>query len=212
MFCASFAIVLVTWGLVPTQAGIFSTRTIRQSTNITFALSTSAMPFEKQALGLSFRYTQSTYAIATLNETLPEFMERNFTLAPFAPSANQSMNVRGGTYTAPTTMYFLDLSCEQAIETTDEYRGLIRVSKNGCSQDLGPNGNKTVGGGSQYTEVYRAKQYDAIYVGYHNGGFAHYYLSSKCPKTANTTFYAALTKNKVFSHRPIYRIYLTMSG
>jgi hypothetical protein len=106
VFWASFAVVLVTWGLVPTQAGIFSVRAVTRTTNTTFAVSTSSMPFEKQATSLTFRYMQSTYGIAALNETLPPYMTRNYTLAPFEPSVSTHDDITGqGTYTAPTTMH-----------------------------------------------------------------------------------------------------------
>jgi hypothetical protein len=36
-----------------------------------------------------------------------------------------------------------------------------------------------------------------MYVGYHSGGFADYYLSDSCPESANSTFYAAFAKSKL---------------
>ena len=86
VFWASFAVVLVTWGLVPTQAGIFSVRTVTRSNNMTFDVSTFNVPIAQQASSLTFRYSQSTYGIVSLNETLPPYMARNYTLAPFRPT------------------------------------------------------------------------------------------------------------------------------
>jgi len=59
VFWASLAVVLVTWGLVPTQAGIFTVRSVTRTANMAFAVSTSSMPFEEQAMGLTMRYAQS---------------------------------------------------------------------------------------------------------------------------------------------------------
>jgi hypothetical protein len=59
VFWASLAVVLVTWGLVPTQAGIFSVQSVTRTTNITLSVSTASMPFEYQAMGMTVRYAQS---------------------------------------------------------------------------------------------------------------------------------------------------------
>jgi hypothetical protein len=200
VFWASFAVVLVTWGLVPTQAGIFSVRAVTRTTNTTFAVSTSSMPFEKQATSLTFRYMQSTYGIAALNETLPPYMTRNYTLAPFEPSVSTHDDITGqGTYTAPTTMYQLDLTCEDASHKADNSREIFFASSSGCnaSVSLGLNGNETIADNAFQSDVLSVKKYIGKYVGYHNGGFADYYLSTYCPATANNTFLAAFTKSKV---------------
>jgi hypothetical protein len=59
VFWASLAVVLVTWGLVPTQAGIFSVQSVTRTTNITLSVSTASMPFDDQAMGMTARYAQS---------------------------------------------------------------------------------------------------------------------------------------------------------
>jgi hypothetical protein len=197
VFWASFAVVLVTWGLVPTQAGIFSIRTVTRTTNMTFAVSTSSMPFEEQATSLTLRYTQSTYGIVSLNETLPPFMSRNYTLAPFGPVHADDSGPEQGIYTAPTTMYTLDLECQDVSHKADA-SDPVYTSQGGHNFTLGPDGNLTVGDRPYIdAEVYAVKQYTGMYVGFHNGGFADYYLSSAFPKTENTTFFAAIAKSKV---------------
>lgn len=200
MFWASFAVVLVTWGLVPTQAGIFSVRPVTRSTTVSFDVSKDIMPFEQQATKLSLAYSQSAYGIAALNESIPAYMARNYTLAPFAPSENDvSINAQGN-YTASTTMYHLDLSCEEASHGTDSNGGKTRNATNGCYFNLGPDGNVTKG---DY-DGRHIRDYNVLYAGYHNGGYADYYLSSYCPRTENTTFYVAFAKSKVkTSHKPV---------
>jgi hypothetical protein len=205
VFWASFAVVLVTWGVVPIQAGIFSVRTVTRTTNTTFSISTSIIPFDQQATTLTFRYTQSAYGIAALNETLPPYMARNYTLAPFKASLELDNISKQGTLTAPTTMYSLDLYCEDASRKGDDKTVPIAyVNKNGCNVTGIPTGNDTVGNNKvdMYNRVVdmgllNPKQYSGIYIGYHNGGFADWYLSGFCPTTANTTFFAALQRNKV---------------
>jgi hypothetical protein len=198
VFWASFAVVLVTWGLVPTQAGIFSVRSVTRNFNTTFAVSTSSIPVDQQATALTFGYAQSTYGIVSLNETLPAYMARNYTLAPFKPLIEGHDAVRQGTHTAPTTMYFMDLDCEDVSHKANNSTTISYASSNGCKFDLGLTGNLTSG---QTTfpdnEITATKLYSGMYVGYYSGQYSDYYLYGECPKTANTTFYAAFQRNKV---------------
>jgi hypothetical protein len=198
VFWASFAVVLVTWGLVPTQAGIFSVQTVTRTTNPTFDVSTYSMPFEKQATSLTFRYAQSTYGIVTANETTPPYMARNFTLRPFRPRDSEASISQLGRYTAPTTMYSLDLDCEDVTHRADNSTTINYISNGGCNiTDLGLDGNLTMGKDRGYTDIGTIKQYTGMYIGYNNAGGADYYLSTMCPKSENGTFYAAFQKNKV---------------
>jgi len=193
--------VLVTWGLVPTQAGIFSIKVVVRTTNITFTTSTSSLPFENQASGLTFRYMQSAYGIVALNETLPGYMTRNYALAPFRPRDDQVMLSGRGNHTAPTTMYKLDLHCEKATEDGDVATSGYFTSSLGCRwSGGGVNGNITMDDPlGQKVDHRGIRQYIGMYVGYHNGGFADYYMSGGCPdiEPKNSTFYLAFTKTKV---------------
>jgi hypothetical protein len=158
------------------------------------------MPFEKQATSLTFGYQQSTYAIAALNESLPKYTTRNYTLAPFEPSNLTNNDLEGrGTYTGPTTMYQMDLTCENVSRKGNTNREAISFynSSTGCRTTTGLEGNETMGYGTDKSEVLNIKEYIGRYVGYHNGGSADWYLSPHCPETANTTFYAAFEKTKV---------------
>jgi hypothetical protein len=190
-------VVLVTWGLVPTQAGIFTVRTVTRTSDINFAVSTYSMPFEKQATSLTYRFAESTYGIVSLNETLPPYMARNYTLAPFKPQQHYDSTGGQVAHTAPTTMYTLDLLCEDASHKADNSTRPNYVSSGGCKLDgIGLTGNDTVGDSPEGSEIHATKQYDAMYIGYHNAGLADYYLSTMCPKSENTTFYAAFAKSK----------------
>ena len=201
VFWASFAVVLVTWGLVPTQAGIFSVRTVTRTTNATFDVSTFNIPVGDQASSLTFRYAQSTYGIVTLNETLPPFMARNYTLSPFKASNGVDEVAQGqGNWTAETTMYFLELYCEDTSHKADNSNERpVYISNNGCNFTQGPTGNQSVGedigSGSGALEV---KQYAGQYVGYWNHqGFAQFSLDAYCPSSTNRTFFASFSKTKV---------------
>jgi hypothetical protein len=170
---------------------------VTRTTNTTFVTSTSSMPFDIQAKTLSFRYSQSTYGIATLNETLPPYMTHNYTLAPFEPLNSTDSGLEGhGTYTAPTTMYKLDLVCEDVSHKSDNSRMIFYTSSTGCNITSGLDGNTTISP-KDASKTIANKGYSTRYIGYHNGGYADWYLSPYCPKSANTTFYAAIAKTKV---------------
>lgn len=64
-----------------------------------------------QASALTLGYAQSVYGILELNETLPGFTTRNYTLKPFTIAGHSGNS--NGTWTANTTMYSLDLRCEE---------------------------------------------------------------------------------------------------
>lgn len=196
VFWASFALLLVTWGLVPTQAGIFSTEHITQNFSATFEVSTSSMPVAQQQDSLKLGFAQSAYGILSLNETLPEFMTRNYTLAPFrlSPSGrNESEDAKTEEWSASTILYSLDLSCEPAIPSKTDW------NNSGCATSGIMIGNKTT---STEWDRYSGplsiiKPFSALYVGFWNKyGNADYYLSTNCPDIKNHTFFAAFTRNK----------------
>jgi hypothetical protein len=203
VFWASLAVVLVTLGVVPTQAGIFSVQTVTRTANMTFDVSTYHIPVAQQASNLTFRYSQSTYGIVTLNETLPPYMARNYTLAPFKVSSKDvdvaQASQGQGTWTAATIMYFLELYCKPATHTTNNSNRFY-TNNASCNFTSGPTGNLTVGEKdvSSDTEALAIKEYTGQYAGYWNHqGYADYSLDRSCPRTANSTFFAAFSKNKV---------------
>ncbi|KAF7568719.1 repeatdomain containing protein [Pyrenophora tritici-repentis] len=206
VFWASIAVVLVTWGLVPTQAGIFSVKQVTRTTNATFAFSNSSVPSVEQARTLTLRYAQSTYGIAALNETLPPFMARNYTLRPFAQTgASLDADASGktpnrSTWTAATTMYFMDLYCENVSHKADNSEDVFFVSNSGCNFTLGLTGNLTRGENPNQGmegDTLSIKKYMGMYVGYSDpNGFSDYSLDWACPKNQSSIFYAAFQENK----------------
>jgi hypothetical protein len=224
VFWASFAVVLVTWGLVPTQAGIFSIGQVTRTTNVAYNLATSSVPVEEQARTLTLRYAQSTYGIAALNETLPPFMARNYTLEPFArietskSTADNDISVDQGTLTAPTTMYFADLYCEDVSHKSNNAKEIDFVSNSGCNFTLGLDGNLTIGENPNPGMIggtLAIKKFTGMYVGYKDpNGFSDYSLDVVCPENQTSIFYAAFQKNKVSlriffksNHDPILKLY-----
>ncbi|KAF2745023.1 hypothetical protein M011DRAFT_470037 [Sporormia fimetaria CBS 119925] len=112
VFWAGTAVLLVTWGFVPIQAGIFTTDTIAKVVDHTAQQSTGFVPAGVQNTTLGLRFAQSAYNIIWLNESLPAYMTRDYVLAPFRVQGVQTLGV-DETWTARTNLYSVDVECEQ---------------------------------------------------------------------------------------------------
>ena len=173
---------------------------------MTFAVSTSSMPAAMQEEKLGIHYTHSAYGIAMLNETLPPYTTWNYTLAPFKSLGAEAQ--KGENWIAPTTLYSLDIQCEEATLGNGPVgtSSLVHNSKSGCSYGSAfvQIGNMTIGtaprviGDAKKPAGFNViKEFSANYAGYWNfNGFADYYLDGYCPETANHTFLAVFARNK----------------
>lgn len=183
---------------MPTQAGIFSTEHITRNVTDAFEISTRYMSLDQQRNSLSLKFAQSAYGIVALNETLPPYMARNYTLAPFRPSAIERQgpeDTETKEWTAPTILYSLDMYCEPAVPF--ENQGIKGWNNSGCVVTGLQMGNQTISTtpSSQSSTI---KTFSAQYVGFWNlWGSADFYLSSSCPVERNHTLFAAFTRNKV---------------
>lgn len=150
---------------------------------------------------MTMRYTHRTYAVIMLNETLPPYSTRNYTLAPFKSLDSSSQN--DGTWTAPTTLYSLDMQCEEASQSVSG-GSTIFASTTGCSYGYGLQGlgNQTAGNTPAGVDsrvpsgYYTLKEFSARYIGYWGQIWADYYLEGFCPETASRTFLASFARNK----------------
>jgi hypothetical protein len=157
-----------------------------------------SIPMKQQAESISLKYSQSAYGIVSLNETLPPFMARNYTLAPFRPSAPNTHGaeiVETKFWIAPTTLYSLDLHCEPAIPFNNY--GIKGWNNSGCAVTGLQMGNNTIGELRTGGDSPSYQGFSAQYVGFWNKwGFADFYLSQGCPTGNNHTFFAAISRNK----------------
>ncbi|KAK4541087.1 hypothetical protein LTR36_008312 [Oleoguttula mirabilis] len=199
---ASTALVLVSWGVTPLQAAIFATYTVEKTYSIPVGVSTRFLTAHEQQAQVTANYTYSVFGIAWLDERMPAYMSRQAALVPFQPlrlAESQSEE----TWTAPSTLYSVDVACEAAVLRTVKlklYTGetsnqLDYTSSQGCKipYPYGPTGNDTVGG----TGLDEIKGYTALYAGYGNhDGLADFYLSAYCPANASNVFLAAFAQNK----------------
>lgn len=207
MFWASLSTVLMTFGVVPLQAGIFSTKPITRTSSQMFARSEQYMHSSRQESSLTLAYTQSAYGILELNETLPAFMSQNYTLKPFTPKT--AFVGGGGTWTANTTMYSLGLQCEQGQKHSDKVDegGTLNGfnSSFGCFVPYLQTSNITIGQPlSPGNGPARAKPFSAQFLGYYRepetflGSDSNDVdnLRDRCSDRGNGTFFATFGRNK----------------
>lgn len=103
---------MTTFGIVPLQAGIFSTRQTTLIHPQDFAISNKFIHSSLQEQRLTLGYTRSAYGVSMLNETLPAFTGRNYTLKPFGLFDLGGQSNENEYWTAESTLYSMQLQCE----------------------------------------------------------------------------------------------------
>jgi hypothetical protein len=161
------------------------------------------MNAEEQRSNLSLRYAESVFGIMTQNEKLPEYMADRYALAPFKPVKPQDQD--GEKWVAPTTLYSVDLKCEEAKKenSTEEENLQFWVSSDGCNYMVEKIDNATIGtygfDEEQSDLNIAVKEYSSIYVGFGNRNDSQRGLEDwYCPagQVNPHTFYAAFIQNK----------------
>jgi hypothetical protein len=167
---------------------------------------------------LTSSYTQLVYGILELNETLPAFTTRNYTLKPFTnidrkPHTKES-------WTASSILYSVNLQCEsaQAIGTSNktfaEQTYLLRLSNvtasdpgftdsAGCKVSHVHSNNNTIGANIDPVSIVQYRKFSASYMGYFpspNPALVRVWGCLKdqkfCGVQGNRTFFATFTQNK----------------
>lgn len=133
---------------------------------------------------------QSVASVLWLNESLREFMTRDYVLAPFLPIGVSSTRSAAETWTHSTERYGLDLSCETpTIYTINQT--MYMNSSWGCSFFVpSPRPDRN-------TIDDNSKIYDTQYIGYYNAdGRAQYWLEREqsCPPQHSNTFIMSWSK------------------
>jgi hypothetical protein len=149
VFWASIATMAAFWGITPFQAAMLSTNTVQFDSRLRIDVSTSPGPSD---LGLTFAY--SAYAIIFLNESIPPYMTKDYSLIPFEPEVLDAHNTSTyQTVTSRTTLYTLDLSCDDIPElpanvTSNNWSYWGENSRCNVTGDIAvmfPTGNQVVG-------------------------------------------------------------------
>jgi hypothetical protein len=157
--------------------------------------SARSLSLVEQSNNFTGEFMQSVFGIVWLNETLPHYMARNYTLTPFKAPFGPLEESLSEVWNATITLYSVEMSCEegrrQIINESEYYN-----SSNGWRwpTNLGVTGHKTMRGKG----LDKIKEYSMLYVGYWNDlGLAGCYQSGDYyPVEAIHTFYAAFTRNK----------------
>jgi hypothetical protein len=208
VFCASTGTILTTLGIVPLQAGIFTTRTIPKHWPQPVQISQKYINVSLQNSATTVRYAQSTYGIVSMNATLPPFMTRNYTLAPFRIEAERDIDMANyhlmDQFVANTTLYSMDVLCKAATPNTPTSSSIVSYNVSAdCTVDLSQFGNRTVG---EHIEQLAGRPlgmnhgtYNSFYTSYFGRSTAGQTLGVSTCDFDNGTFFAAFARNKALS-------------
>ncbi|KAM0723685.1 hypothetical protein Q7P37_000673 [Cladosporium fusiforme] len=192
VFVSSCALILVAWGVTPLQGAIFATDTVTKSGTEPMQLSNHHLSIEDQATEVTANYTYSASNIVWLGERLPAFMTRETAFSAFRLDSHEPHQTKE-TWTARTTSFGLDLSCESPVLNRTDDR---LESSHGCRVPLafGPDGTDIVGDPDQQNEI---KEFSAFFAGNQNhDGLSDYYLSPYCPDDVTNVFMIAFAKSR----------------
>jgi hypothetical protein len=120
VFWASTATVITSFGVVPLQAGIFSTEGVTRTFEQQFLVSHELEPSNSQTSTLIVRSAQSVYGLLRLNETIPNFMTLNYTIGPFTPLDTSGTPGFDEKWTSMSTLFGMDLDCHEVMPTLNE--------------------------------------------------------------------------------------------
>jgi hypothetical protein len=206
VFWASTATLVTTAGIVPLQAGIFAIEDITETSQKQFLVSQQFQPASSRTAAAIVSSAQSVYGILNLNETMPAFMTRNYSLAPFTVPNEPAT---GGTWITNTTLYGMDLNCTSVPSTSfriSEYREDAWYNiTNDCklwftfhNSDVVGEKIEEDGEGSSRLNSIRFKTFTSFFSGKHT--YNGWPQSSNC--TMDSSFFAMLVRNKLQSQEP----------
>jgi hypothetical protein len=156
---------------------------------------------------MTIDWAQYTYGILNLNDTLQPFTTREYALVPFtAPGLAEKQN---STWTVNTTLYSLDVHCEEPLQYFGKF-GPAYNSSAGCTVETGTFGTEIVGtlsNNNTPTDLapwLGVKPFSSFFSIYHGDSstmiqkptLTDSVLEDSCPVTGNRTFFAAFVRNK----------------
>lgn len=113
VFCAGFALLLISWVITPMQAALLTTETVPVNVSTQFVASQTLAPFDSQAAGLevSSKYLFTAFRVTWLDEQPPPFTTTEYAATPFRPLSGGPGRGTNETWTAMTRTYKTDLDC-----------------------------------------------------------------------------------------------------
>lgn len=196
--------VLISWGITPIQAGIFSSESIRKNVPVPFLLSTDHVSVGIQNESLSANFTYSVYSTIFFNASLPTFTTRDYALRPFR-SREDTLGIENDeTWIAPTRMFSVDLDCKPArffLNETNQQP--FYTDDAGCTiPRYGPTGAEVAGEPSDLSDPGSGvKRYTSFFAGY--VGFpGDVQLRSFCPENYSNSFFASFSKARSSQNAP----------
>lgn len=106
------------WVLLPLQAAIFSTGTTHRTRTVPMARTHRWMTLEEQSSQLDSKFLTTAYGMSWLDQKLPKWTTPDYALLPFQPLDDNTEFRSTETWSAPTTMYYTNVTCKPAINVT----------------------------------------------------------------------------------------------
>lgn len=159
-------------------------------------LSNHHLSIADQAAEVTANYTYSASNIVWLDERLPGFMTREAAFSAFRLDSGEPQQ-NEETWTARTTAFSVDLSCESPVLNRTDNR---LESSHGCRVPIsfGPDGTDVLGFPDVDPDLqWEIKEFSAFFAGNQNhDGLADYYLSPYCPKNVTDVFMVVFARNR----------------
>lgn len=106
--------VFITWAIVPLQSAIFSTGIVSRTTQTQMAIIGSMIAPQAQTQKLNVNFMNRAYGVAWLDQKLPPFTTKEYSLIPFVALNERAGLFEDATWTTITQMYYTNLTCKPA--------------------------------------------------------------------------------------------------
>lgn len=158
VFCTSTILVAVFWAVTPLQSGIFAVKQIHRSKSLPVITSNQFLPLGEQTDKLDLNFVNDGYGITWVDQALPPFTTRNYTLAPFRVVDGSSHLGVNKTLTSTTTLFGADLDCvPPAVAKELDYDTFKFADGRGCVLDGAPVFESGTGFSATYNGYYSDK-------------------------------------------------------
>jgi hypothetical protein len=198
VFWASTATLMTTFGVVPLQAGIFTAGKATKTSEQQFLLSHGFGLSNLQTSSSIVHSSQSVYGILRLNETLPPFMSRNYTLSPFVPLTTPNTQAIDGTWISTLTLFGMDVDCQEVMPTLIWLDLWFNITED-CKIDIWRWEPDVIGEKYNWVATYNGEGPEVhfkIYTSYFAENFSpHSTGSSDTNCTMYSTFFTAFARN-----------------
>lgn len=175
--------VLIFWAITPLQGAIFGKGAVQIREPTIFYASQDLLPIEDQSKAMDTSVLHHLYAIKFLDQPYPAFTTPEYALRPFKLETNPNPTAKN--WTAKTTKFWTDLSCEPAEISKHKWEGYFDYDNGkGCNAS----GIATIGSNPKYN-------YQLHYLAWYSSAYASQSFGTPtCPSQFSNQFLAIASK------------------